>query len=110
MRQLLSVIVLLLSWQWFVRGAKSYNIMPKRVNKIPSAGHKKRKEVSISANNESGPSKKKYRYVCHVDGCGNKRVEGGVCIRQGQRSNYAALMDAQNMLKTEECVSGMGQE
>eukprot|EP00985_Skeletonema_marinoi_P001037 scaffold430_cov73-Skeletonema_marinoi.AAC.1 len=60
--------------------------MPKRVNKIPPAGHKKRKEVvGVSANNESSPPKKRYRYECSAEGCTNHAKKGGVCSRHGAK-------------------------
>eukprot|EP00985_Skeletonema_marinoi_P019557 scaffold11253_cov66-Skeletonema_marinoi.AAC.1 len=67
--------------------------MSKRVNNIPSAGDKKRKEVSVAANNESSPPKKRYRYECSVDGCGNWRIEGGVCVRHGAKKKKACSVD-----------------
>eukprot|EP00984_Skeletonema_dohrnii_P016933 scaffold7615_cov86-Skeletonema_dohrnii-CCMP3373.AAC.3 len=59
--------------------------MSKRVSNIPSAGDKKRKEVSVAANNESGPPKKKHRYECSAEGCTNIVQIGGVCVRHGAR-------------------------
>ena len=67
---------------WFCSGElKVINIMPERVKNIPPAGDKKRKEVSVSATNESGPPKKRYLYECHDDDCTNIVKKGGVCYR-----------------------------
>eukprot|EP00577_Skeletonema_sp_RCC1716_P000659 CAMPEP_0113411716 /NCGR_PEP_ID=MMETSP0013_2-20120614/22426_1 /TAXON_ID=2843 ORGANISM="Skeletonema costatum, Strain 1716" /NCGR_SAMPLE_ID=MMETSP0013_2 /ASSEMBLY_ACC=CAM_ASM_000158 /LENGTH=547 /DNA_ID=CAMNT_0000298113 /DNA_START=88 /DNA_END=1728 /DNA_ORIENTATION=+ /assembly_acc=CAM_ASM_000158 len=49
---------------------------------------KKRKEVDLAANNGSGRPTKRVRKQCNVDGCGNWRVEGGVCIRHGAKVEY----------------------
>eukprot|EP00986_Skeletonema_menzelii_P010678 scaffold5299_cov73-Skeletonema_menzelii.AAC.1 len=60
--------------------------MPSPIKKIPSAAGKKRKQVvSKSANDGSGPPKKKYKYYCSADGCTNKVVQGGVCVRHGAK-------------------------
>eukprot|EP00985_Skeletonema_marinoi_P030052 scaffold30286_cov73-Skeletonema_marinoi.AAC.1 len=79
-----------------LRGAKSNNIMPERVKNIPPAGDKKRKEVSVAANNESGPPKKRVYKRCSVDGCGNWRIEGGVCIRHGAQVKRCSVGECNN--------------
>eukprot|EP00984_Skeletonema_dohrnii_P003057 scaffold1025_cov147-Skeletonema_dohrnii-CCMP3373.AAC.4 len=63
----------LAKWQWkrqFVNRAK-----------INNTYENKRKEVSVSANDDSGPQKKriKKRCSCSVDKCTNKAVKGVVC-------------------------------
>jgi len=73
--------------------------MPKRVNNIPSVGDKKRKEVSVSANNESSPPKKRVYKRCSVDGCGNWRIEGGVCIRHGAQVKRCSVGECTNHAK-----------
>eukprot|EP00985_Skeletonema_marinoi_P005532 scaffold2406_cov80-Skeletonema_marinoi.AAC.1 len=73
--------------------------MPKRVNNIPSVGDKKRKEVSVSANNESGPPKKRVYKRCSVDGCGNWRIEGGVCIRHGAKVKRCSVEECTNYVQ-----------
>jgi hypothetical protein len=46
---------------------------------------------------------------CSSEGCTNKAQQGGVCMKHvGQRSNYAAVTDAQIKLRKEECAEGMG--
>ena len=62
--------------------------MPSPTKKIPSAAGKKRKQVDIkSANDGSGPPKKKHRYECSADGCTNRAIngKGGVCMRHGAK-------------------------
>eukprot|EP00986_Skeletonema_menzelii_P004450 scaffold1518_cov113-Skeletonema_menzelii.AAC.2 len=62
--------------------------MPSPSKKIPSAAGKKRKQVvSKSANDGSGPPKKKHRYECSADGCTNRAIngKGGVCMRHGAK-------------------------
>eukprot|EP00577_Skeletonema_sp_RCC1716_P000343 CAMPEP_0113432174 /NCGR_PEP_ID=MMETSP0013_2-20120614/34015_1 /TAXON_ID=2843 ORGANISM="Skeletonema costatum, Strain 1716" /NCGR_SAMPLE_ID=MMETSP0013_2 /ASSEMBLY_ACC=CAM_ASM_000158 /LENGTH=94 /DNA_ID=CAMNT_0000321291 /DNA_START=32 /DNA_END=313 /DNA_ORIENTATION=+ /assembly_acc=CAM_ASM_000158 len=76
--------------------------MPKRVNKIPPAGHKKRKEVvGVSANNGSGPPKKRYRYECSAEGCTNHAKKGGVCSRHGAKveAKLCSVDDCTNYAK-----------
>ena len=53
---------------------------------------------------------------CSSEGCKNVAVRGGIksseeecALDMGQRSNDAAVNDAQIKLKKEECSSGMGQ-
>eukprot|EP00984_Skeletonema_dohrnii_P025707 scaffold14875_cov71-Skeletonema_dohrnii-CCMP3373.AAC.3 len=71
--------------------------MPKPcVNNIPSAGDKKRKEVSVAATNESSPPKKKYRYECRVDDCTNHAQKGGVCIRHGATVKQCSVGNCTN--------------
>jgi len=91
------VLLLSLSGSGLSGEQKVINIMSNRVNNIPSAGDKKRKEViSVSANNESGPPKKRVRKRCSVDSCTNIVVKGGLCLRHGAQVNRCSVDECTN--------------
>ena len=59
-----------------------------KINNVLETYEKKRKEVSVSANDDSGPQKKriKTRCSCSVGKCTNNAVKGDVCaLGTGQR-------------------------
>eukprot|EP00984_Skeletonema_dohrnii_P021514 scaffold10771_cov121-Skeletonema_dohrnii-CCMP3373.AAC.5 len=103
-----SETLLLLSKRQFVNRAKikrTLNFIPKAViissfmtkavNNIPATEEKKRKEVSLSADDEIG-QKKRYKYECSVDECTNHVINGGVCRRHGAKRKLCSVDECTN--------------
>eukprot|EP00986_Skeletonema_menzelii_P008071 scaffold3310_cov87-Skeletonema_menzelii.AAC.1 len=60
----------------------------------------KRKEVSVTANDGSGPPKKKYKkYYCSADGCTNHVINGGVCILHGAKRKRCSSEGCTNQVR-----------
>jgi hypothetical protein len=65
-----------------------------------------RKEATASANDERhSPQKKKYRYECSAEGCKNRVVKGGVCVKHGAQLKRCSSEGCTNQVqKGEVCV------
>eukprot|EP00984_Skeletonema_dohrnii_P016336 scaffold7233_cov157-Skeletonema_dohrnii-CCMP3373.AAC.1 len=70
----------------------------------------KRKRPSSAEEEDRAPKKVgrdrdgRYRKICTAEGCTNLAMQGECALSMEQRSNFAAVMDAQILPSKEECA------